>query len=437
VKTARPRLRGRYLLLVVLAAALALLLWPAGSSSVAAPSEPTAFRWDADGLFAALESEFGRAGRTGPEEAAAALEALVVEGDRLLATLEAERRAPRAALDSLATLQFRAAVRGAAHPALLPRTLDFVVRARVAAMRAAAAWPLDRATHEALYRVVFGGRIALDEALAQAGAGALPELLTLEDVTSATPAIVVEGVRIHSGDILLSRGGAPTSALIARGNDFPNTFSHAALAHVDAETGEGTVIEALIEAGSVLSTVSEYLEAKKHRILVLRLRPDHPALEGDPLLPHRAAESMLERVRAGHIPYDFAMAWQDEAAAFCSEIIYHAYREQGVELWSLRASMSAPGSCAGSPTWVCASSPRSSRRTWSTTRRCGPSSSGATRRRSWTSAWTTRSSTRSWRRPSAEAASGTHGTRSRPHGSSRPTRSANPRSARFPRSPPG
>jgi hypothetical protein len=323
--------------------ALALLLWPAGTPSVAMPSELTAFRWDADGLFAELESEFARAARAGPDGAAAALDALGVEGDRLLATVEAERGAPLRALDSLATLQLRMAVQGAAQPALLPRALDFVVRARVAVMRAAGAWPLDRATHEALYRVVFGGRIALDEALAQTGAGALPELVTIEDVSSATPSIVVEGVRIHSGDILLSRGGAPTSALIARGNDFPNTFSHAALAHVDEETGEGTVIEALIEAGSVLSTVSAYLESKKHRILVLRLRPDHPALSGDALLPHRAAESMLTRVRAGHIPYDFAMAWQDEAAAFCSEIIYHAYREQGVDLWGLKSSMSAPG----------------------------------------------------------------------------------------------
>ncbi|HUP52175.1 MAG TPA: YiiX/YebB-like N1pC/P60 family cysteine hydrolase [Longimicrobiales bacterium] len=343
MRAAGPRLRGWYFLFVAAGGAFAVLLWPTGTPSVGTPSELTAFRWDADGLFAELEAEFARASRDGAGDAAVAVDALLAEGTALLATLEGESAAPLAALDSLATLQLRLAVRGAARPTLLPRVLDFVVRARVAVMHAAASWPLDRATHEALYRVVFGGRIALDEALAQVGAGALPELVTFEDVPSATPSIVVEGVRVHSGDILLSRGGAPTSALIARGNDFPNTFSHAALAHVHAETGEGTVIEALIEAGSVLSTVSAYLESKKHRILVLRLRPDHPSLAGDPLLPHRAAESMLARVRAGHIPYDFAMAWRDETAAFCSEIIYHAYREQDVELWGLKASMSAPG----------------------------------------------------------------------------------------------
>jgi hypothetical protein len=185
--------------------------------------------------------------------------------------------------------------------------------------------------------------VALDEALVQAGLDALPALRVIEEVPSRAPFIDVEGVRVHSGDVLLSRGGAPTSALIARGSDFANTFSHAALLHVDAETGEGTVIESLIEAGSVFTTVDEYLESKKHRILVLRLRPDHPALAADPLSAHRAAQHMLDRVRSEHLPYDFAMDWADPSAAFCSEIIYHAYREVGVELWSMRASMSSPG----------------------------------------------------------------------------------------------
>lgn len=308
------------------------------------PAEPTAFRWDADGLFAELEAELARSGELSPDRAATELSALGSEGARLLEIVRgAEGAAPLAVLDSLATLQFRMAVVGAAHPPLLPRVLDHVIRARTTAMRSAASWSLDHAAHEAIYRVVFGGRIALDEALAQAGLDALPELVRIEDVPSATPSVVVEGVRIHSGDILLSRGGAPTSALIARGNDFPNTFSHAALAHVDATTGEATVVEALIEAGSVLSSVADYLESKKHRILVLRLRPEHPSLERDPMLPHRAAESMLARVRDGHIPYDFAMDWRDDSAAFCSEIIHHAYSEQGVELWALRSAMTAPG----------------------------------------------------------------------------------------------
>src|SRR2546422_946746 len=51
---------------------------------------------------------------------------------------------------------------------------------------------------------------------------------------SATPAATVHGVEIRSGDILVSRGGYPTSALIARGNDYPGNFSHVGLVHVDS-----------------------------------------------------------------------------------------------------------------------------------------------------------------------------------------------------------
>jgi len=334
---------------------LALLSWPAPRPDVGPPGTSTAFRWDADSLFAALETEFAALGGQDESAAAGALDALLAEGDALLARIaqsggttlggppSAPPSAPLDALTGLATLQMRTAVLGAAHPALLARVSDFLVRSRVAVMTVASAWTLDRPTHEALYRVVFGGRIALDEALAQAGVDALPELLVIEDVPSATPSAVIEGVRIHSGDMLLSRGGAPTSALIARGNDFPNTFSHVALAHVDATTGRATAIESLIEAGSVTTSVEEYLASKKHRIVVLRLRPDHPALAADPLLPHRAAEAVLAQVRAEHLPYDFAMDWHDESAAFCSEIVYHTFRDHGVELWSLKSSMTAAG----------------------------------------------------------------------------------------------
>jgi hypothetical protein len=301
------------------------------------------FRWDAAELFATLEAAFDEARTLDPGEVEATAMRLTAEGDAILTRLAGTAEPPGTDVGRLSTLQFELAVSGAARPTLLPGVADFMTRSRLAMMGAATSWPTDRGTHEALYRVVFGGRVALDEALVQAGLDALPALRVIEEVPSRAPFIDVEGVRVHSGDVLLSRGGAPTSALIARGSDFANTFSHAALLHVDAETGEGTVIESLIEAGSVFTTVDEYLESKKHRILVLRLRPDHPALAADPLSAHRAAQHMLDRVRSEHLPYDFAMDWADPSAAFCSEIIYHAYREVGVELWSMRASMSSPG----------------------------------------------------------------------------------------------
>ena len=150
---------------------------------------------------------------------------------------------------------------------------------------------------------------------------------------SLSPSTTVEGMTLKSGDILLSRGGAPTSALIARGNDYPGSFSHVALVHIDAQTGRASVIESHIEQGVVISSMEQYLADKKLRIVVLRLRADLPEVTTSPGLPHRAAEQMLGQARARHIPYDFAMDYREHSAQFCSEVVAAAYEGAGIELW--------------------------------------------------------------------------------------------------------
>ena len=89
------------------------------------------------------------------------------------------------------------------------------------------------ATRDRLYRLLYGGRAAVEEAMLQAPPGTLPAVVRGDDEPSSTPSAEILGVQVHSGDILVSRGGAPTSALIARGNDYPGNFSHVGLVHVD------------------------------------------------------------------------------------------------------------------------------------------------------------------------------------------------------------
>src|SRR3989441_3171239 len=160
---------------------------------------------------------------------------------------------------------------------------------------------------------------------------------------SATPAATVHGVEIRSGDILVSRGGYPTSALIARGNDYPEIFSHVGLVHVDSISHAASVIEAHIERGVAVSTTDGSLRDKKLRIMVLRLRADLPALIADLLLPHRAASLALERARSGHIAYDFDMDYTDPSRLFCSEVASSVYGELGVTLWTGLSTISAAG----------------------------------------------------------------------------------------------
>jgi hypothetical protein len=342
---ARPFSANRDLLLIVAVAGLVLLVWPDSSPSPLSVADSRPFTWDRMSLFNVLEQEFSAARAASPDALDQQAAALERRGSGLLNVIQRSgAAAPMNEMAELESIQFRLAALGAADRSLLPRTEAFIQAARASVMHAAADWPdTRRDVREAIYRVIEGGRTAIEEAAVQHPPDTLPALAMIEDVPSAAPSAVVNGVTVHSGDIVLSRGGAPTSALIARGNDFPGHFSHAALVHVDPGTGMVAVIESLIEHGVVLTTLNHYLEDKKYRILLLRLRSNHPALSKDPLAAHHAASAMLARAKSRHIPYDFTMDWKDSSAFFCSEVPYHAYQSIGVDLWSSPSHLSSPG----------------------------------------------------------------------------------------------
>lgn len=304
------------------------------------------FEWRQDARWERLEAGYAAARAKGCEavgpEAVATLRALAASVDAL------GRGAHAPAAPALAEAEgrvFDAAVLVAACPGLLPEAVRLVARLRDAVKAQSERWPqAERRSREAIYRVLYGSRAAIEEAMLQLPPGAVPPALTPgTDEPSATPAATVLGVTLHSGDVLLSRGGAPISALIARGNDFPGNFSHVALVHVDAATREVRLVEAHIERGIATATPEEYLRERKLRVMILRPRADLPAIVADPMLPHRAAADALARARAGRIPYDFAMDAQDPASLFCSEVASQPYRRFGLMLWPAPSHISSPG----------------------------------------------------------------------------------------------
>lgn len=128
-------------------------------------------------------------------------------------------------------------------------------------------------------------------------------------------------LKLRSGDVVLSRGNAFTSATIARMGENPGQFSHMTLLYID-EQGQEFAIEAHIEIGAVVSPLKKYLSDGKSRIALFRHR--------DPILAHQAAKLMFERVsqrqKAGsNIPYDFKMDDSEESNLFCTEIIRWGY----------------------------------------------------------------------------------------------------------------
>ena len=324
-----------------------LLSIPGAEPPVAPPPAPEhgrAFAWKQDTLWRSLETTYVKARVAGCGTAdGAAADGL----SGLAATAERLRRvsvsSDAVALDSLEARFFALAPLVAACPRHLRDYARLSGRLREAIKWQSRGWHVASAGARArLYRSLYGFRGAVEEAMLQHPDSGF-SLLEGRREPSATPAASVHGVEIRSGDILVSRGGYPTSALIARGNDYPGNFSHVGLVHVDSISHTASVIEAHIERGVAVSTADGYLRDKKLRIMVLRLRADLPALIADPLLPHRAASLALERARSGHIAYDFDMDYTDPSRLFCSEVASSVYGELGVRLWTGLSTISAPG----------------------------------------------------------------------------------------------
>ncbi len=327
--------------LVALAAALA---WPASPVLVAdAPAGRQRFVWGRDSVWNALETRFAAGLTTGcsnEREARSAADSIVA----MLATLQRERvPATSPSLDSLESAFFGLGTTAAACAALANDYVALQGTLREAIKWQSTAWDLaSREVRDRLYQALYGSRAAVEEVMLQ-HQDTVRTLFIGSPAPSATPSAVSNGVELHSGDLLVSRGGYPTSALIARGNDYPGNFSHIAFVHVDSATRAISVVEAHIERGVVVGTADSYLADRKLRVMVLRPRADLPAIAKDPMLPHRAASRMLERARNEHIPYDFSMDYEDPSRLFCSEVASAAYREQGVILWTGISTISAPG----------------------------------------------------------------------------------------------
>jgi hypothetical protein len=309
-----------------------------------APTRGAAFLWNRDAFWKTLEHRFVSMRDGGCLAADTAVDQELAILDAALADLAARRvEATDTALDTLEDAFFRLTPLVAACPHALQDYLLAGERIRAAIKQQSRHWDMTAtAARSRVYSALYGIRLASEE-VALHHPGGLPALAPGRDEPSATPMAFIEGVPIRSGDILVSRGGYPTSALIARGNDYPGNFSHIALVHVDADTKVASAIEAHIESGVAVSSVQRYLDDKKLRILVLRPRADLPAVVADPLLPHRAASAMLQRATATHIPYDFAMDYRDPLRLFCSEVASVAYLEYGITLWSGLSTISRPG----------------------------------------------------------------------------------------------
>jgi hypothetical protein len=322
----------------------ALLLIPEPSPSIPKGAGQHPFLWNRDAFWSALETKFLEVRKLAPSERDARFNEALKGVHAALDSITTNLPPNSQAFDLVETNLFELAPVAAANPSRLDSFMGAAQRLRQLVKSQSENWPPDLpAARRLIYRLLYGARAAVEEALLQSPRPAYALEIDRSYDRPASPGAEIRGVTIYSGDILVSRGGAATSALIARGNDFPGNFSHIALVYVDEQTKKASVIEAHIESGVGVRPIETYLSETKLRIMVLRLRGNLPALAASPTLPRKAAAFAINDALSHHIPYDFAMDYANPSKQFCSEVASAAYSTQGIKLWAGPSHISSPG----------------------------------------------------------------------------------------------
>lgn len=203
----------RWAKIVILAccALFALLSIPEPLPSIGA-ERPKTFEWNRKAYFHALKKRFDREKASGCIHVEGSLDELA----RHLSTFDeagpinaADKR-----WDSLSTRLFQTAAEVAACPRHAPRFFSLSKQVRPLVKDQSMKWDIENpATRERIYTLLYGLRAASEEVLMQQPANERQTLFEEVAERSSTPSIDFHGVTVHSGDILISRGGAPTSAL--------------------------------------------------------------------------------------------------------------------------------------------------------------------------------------------------------------------------------
>ncbi len=334
-----------HIILSVLLIIYLILLIPIPESVDLGKPHKAQFIWDRDSMWTALEEQYIAAKTAGCDQLSESVKAAFFNTHTLLDKIEPEQLSPEDNRFAVLERQiFKLAPLVGACREYLADYIKLLSRFRFIIKTQSQSWDMNNlAARNTIYKLLYGGRAALEEIMLQADPEAVPPCIPGFAEPSQTPQAEILGVKIHSGDILVSRGGAPTSALIARGSDYNGNFSHAALVHVDEKTHLASIIEAHIEKGAAIASLQEYMQDKKLRVMVLRLRSDLQQLKADPMLPHKAAAAALERAQQEHIPYDFEMDFKDNSKLFCSEVVSAPYKKLGVNLWMGISTISSEG----------------------------------------------------------------------------------------------
>ncbi|WP_242094131.1 YiiX/YebB-like N1pC/P60 family cysteine hydrolase [Aestuariivivens sediminicola] len=335
-----------YLLLKILGILYVLLLIPSPQDKTPIQTaSKTPFTWNQDSLWKNLENRFITARALSSIKRDSMVGKLCDEADLLLTTyMDTVYSADSKIYDSIEHAFFRIAPVIAAQEKKSDWHLRYYNSVRQKLKKDSRLWDMSATSaRHTSYRILYGMRAAVEEILLQSDKDEFTSTMSVTDAPSRTPSIDVLGIKVHSGDLLVSRGGAEVSAFISRGNDYPGNFSHVALVYIDEESNTPYFVEAHIEKGVAIASLDSYLKDKKLRFMVMRPRSDLPEIQLNPMLPHEVSEFMYEEAQKRYIPYDFKMDYRDASAMFCSEVGSFAYKRYGISLWEFESTISSNG----------------------------------------------------------------------------------------------
>src|SRR5512136_26891 len=172
---------------IVLAAIFLFALFsiPASDPPVAKGVAGKPFTWRQDTTWNALEASFRQARSLGCDGLKGLIDGSLRQGGRYLATLATSQFGPDATIfTELEKNIFSLGIMVAACPERRQDYIDLVTRTRSRLKRQSEHWDMnDRAARDRLYRLIYGGRAALEEVMLHVSAGSYPALISSDQVS--------------------------------------------------------------------------------------------------------------------------------------------------------------------------------------------------------------------------------------------------------------
>lgn len=129
--------------------------------------------------------------------------------------------------------------------------------------------------------------------------------------------------KLHSGDLLITRGVSFLSGMIARLGQRSTQFSHVVMVHEDSETKKLKTIESYVGVGVAFYDMDYALKNENARILWLRAKDTRIGEKASELMGALVKERLAQK---NPIKYDYELNFNDPKTMSCAEVSQVAFQ---------------------------------------------------------------------------------------------------------------